>query len=613
VGYGQKKPMGPDGGALPGWTDLRLSSEALPRYFADRRNVGVLLGEPSGGLVDVDIDHQVAVRLVGTFLPPTGAVFGRSGKPRSHWLYQAPGADNCKFVAPDGTVLVEIHSTGRQTVFPGSSHEGTGEAVEWDTAGDPAIYDKEELRTIVGWLAAASLLVLHFPSRGIRDETALALAGALLQGGVRLEAVERFIEIVAMEAGCDDVKAKVSKFRSTQRSIERGKPVAGIGRLRKLLGEEIASRLVEWSGLTKPSRTLTNTACTDAANAERLVRAYGDDLWYVFPWGRWYIWDDERWVRDQEGTLELRAIEIARSIHNEAREAVGKAEQEALSRWAIQSQNKAKIDNMVSLARSYLAAAPDDFDAEPWLLCVKNGTINLKGESLGQFDRNHLITKQGGVVYDRWAKCPGWLAFLKRAMGGDQEMVAFLKRTVGYMLTSDTSEQCFFILCGEGANGKSTFIEVIRGLLGDYARPTEFKTLIDGNRGDGVRNDIAALCGLRLVTSVEANPSRRFDEALIKQLTGGDKITARLLYQEFFDFHPTFKLMLAVNQRPEIRGVDEGMWRRVRLIPFDVTIPPEEPLTFRARIVRKRHDDIRRTAEIHGAGFGLAPRVEQRP
>ena len=273
--------------------------------------------------------------------------------------------------------------------------------------------------------------------------------------------------------------------------------------------------------------------------------------------------------------FELHAIEIARSIHNEARETVGKAEQEALSRWAIQSQNKNKIESMISLARSYLATDPEEFDDEPWLFCAQNGTIDLRTGILGPFDRDHLITKQGGVPYDHTAKCPRWLEFLDRVMMGDQEVVAFLKRTVGYTLTADSSEQCFFILHGEGANGKSTFIEVIRGLLGDYGRPTEFKTLIDG-RVDGVRNDLAALCGLRLVTSVESNPGRRFDEALIKQLTGGDKITARLLYQEFFDFHPTFKLMLAVNHKPEIRGVDEGIWRRVRLIPFDVTIPSQE-------------------------------------
>jgi putative DNA primase/helicase len=198
-----------------------------------------------------------------------------------------------------------------------------------------------------------------------------------------------------------------------------------------------------------------------------------------------------------------------------------------------------------------------------------------KGE-LRDFNRHDRITKQGGLEYDPATRCPRWLAFLEHVMGGDTKMVAFLKRAAGYTLTGETSEQCFFLLHGSGANGKSTFLEVLRRLLGSYGRPTEFKTLVDSNRNDGVRNDLAALQGLRLVTAVETNRGRRFDEALIKQLTGGDEITARYLYGEFFDFYPTFKLWLAVNHKPEIRGVDEGIWRRVVLIPFEVTIPPAD-------------------------------------
>jgi putative DNA primase/helicase len=162
-------------------------------------------------------------------------------------------------------------------------------------------------------------------------------------------------------------------------------------------------------------------------------------------------------------------------------------------------------------------------------------------------------------------------------MAENANLIKFLQKISGYELTGSVLEQCFFILYGTGANGKSTYLEVKQELFGNYARPTEFRTLLDkGKNSDAVRNDLAALKGLRLVTSVEVGKEQRIDESLIKQLTGGDTITARFLFKEFFDFRPEFKLELAANNKPQIRGVDHGIWRRVRLIPFEVTIPEEE-------------------------------------
>jgi putative DNA primase/helicase len=160
-------------------------------------------------------------------------------------------------------------------------------------------------------------------------------------------------------------------------------------------------------------------------------------------------------------------------------------------------------------------------------------------------------------------------------MGSNKELVNFLQRVIGYCLTGETVEQCFFLLYGPGANGKSTFLEMAHDLLDGYARKTEFSTLLAKER-DSVRNDLAALHGARLVSSVEPERGRRLNESLIKELTGGDKITARFLHKEFFEFHPEFKLLLAANHKPEIRGVDEGIWRRVHLIPFEVVIPQEK-------------------------------------
>jgi len=160
-------------------------------------------------------------------------------------------------------------------------------------------------------------------------------------------------------------------------------------------------------------------------------------------------------------------------------------------------------------------------------------------------------------------------------MDGNADLIAFLQRATGYSLTGETSEQCLFILHGSGANGKSTFVETIHALLGDYGQKTETKSFMQ-RQSEGVRNDLARLKGARFASAVEIGRGQKLDEALIEEATGGDRIAARFLFKELFEFQPQFKLFLACNHKPEIRGTDEGIWRRVKLVPFDVTIPPKE-------------------------------------
>lgn len=217
----------------------------------------------------------------------------------------------------------------------------------------------------------------------------------------------------------------------------------------------------------------------------------------------------------------------------------------------------------------------DQLDAAPWVLNVLNGTLDLRTGQLRPHAREDLLTKLAPVAYDPGALCPTWEAFLSRILAGDVELIRFVQKVIGYSLTGSTQEQCLFILYGAGANGKSTLIQSISALLGDYARQTPTETLLV-QRGDGVRNDLARLQGARFVSAVEVEGGRRLAEALVKQLTGGDTITARFLYGEHFEFQPMFKLWLAVNHRPVVQGTDHAIWRRIRLLPFTVTIPPAE-------------------------------------
>ena len=215
------------------------------------------------------------------------------------------------------------------------------------------------------------------------------------------------------------------------------------------------------------------------------------------------------------------------------------------------------------------------FDRDPMLLNCSNGTLDLRNGEIKALDPADLITKMVPVSYDPQATCPVWETFVDRIMESDLSRIEFLQRAVGYSLTGITSEQCLFVLHGPGANGKSTFMETVRELLADYAMHTTTSSLLQ-SKSSPIRNDLARLNGARCVSAVEIGMGKRLDEALVKQLTGGDQVTARFLYNEYFEYKPTFKLFIAANHKPDIRGVDHGIWRRIHLIPFNVTIASDE-------------------------------------
>jgi len=201
--------------------------------------------------------------------------------------------------------------------------------------------------------------------------------------------------------------------------------------------------------------------------------------------------------------------------------------------------------------------------------------MNLETGNLDAHVREDHITHCLDVNYDKAANCSTWTGFLIDIFDGRQELIQFVQRAVGYTLTGSTREQCFFLLYGSGSNGKSTFLEVIRHLIGRLAQNADFSTFLHRDEAF-VRNDIARMRTSRMVTAVETEGERRFSESILKALTGGDTVTARQLYSEFFEFKPMFKLWLATNHRPVIRGTDHAIWRRVRLIPFTRTIPDKE-------------------------------------
>jgi len=316
---------------------------------------------------------------------------------------------------------------------------------------------------------------------------------------------------------------------------------------------------------------------TDLGNAERLASRSGDDIRYCHAWKCWLIWDGTRWGPDKTEQINQKAKTVVRSIYQEASLADDSSIRQAIARHAERSESDARIKAMVSRARSEsgIPVLPEELDQNPWLLNCLNGTLNLKTGKLMPHNRYNLITQIAPVKYDPDATCPAWDAFLGRIMADNDNLVSFLQRAIGYSLTGDTSEQSIFIFYGTGANGKTTFMQTAGSMLADYAMQTPTETLLIKRKGS-IPNDVARLRGARLVTASEAEADEHLAESLIKQMTGQDTISARFLHQEWFDFEPTHKIFLATNHKPVIKGTDHAIWRRIKLIPFEVTIPESE-------------------------------------
>lgn len=315
---------------------------------------------------------------------------------------------------------------------------------------------------------------------------------------------------------------------------------------------------------------------TDLGNARVFVRRHGDDIRYCHPFARWLVWDGGRWQQDDLGEVERRQKEVLDALLFDAvRETEGK-ERSGRMKHLLRSQSAPRIRAAIDLARSEpgIAILPDHLDRDDWLFNVANGTIDLRTGDFRDHRRGDLISKSSPVRYDPDAVAPLWHRTLETVLP-DADVRRYLQRLIGYALTGTTGEQILAMLYGGGANGKTTITEQFRLLLGDYAMQAPAETFIE-RRGDSIPNDVARLRGARLVLATELAEGRRLNEVLVKRLTGGDTITARFMRAEWFEFQPKFTPILVTNHRPEVRGTDEAIWRRIRLIPFMVTIPADE-------------------------------------
>ena len=316
---------------------------------------------------------------------------------------------------------------------------------------------------------------------------------------------------------------------------------------------------------------------TDGGNAERFAAHHGEEVRHCHDWKKWLVWDGTRWGGDRRAAVEFRAFQTVRAIPSEAARAPTPKKQKALRAHATASDSASAVGSMLKMARSRpeLTIIADELDADPWALNCVNGTVDLRAGTLRPHARTDNLTKVAPIAFDPGAECPRWTSFLADIMGGNAELVAFLQRAVGYSLTGSVDEQVLFFLHGSGSNGKSTFLRTLLELFGDYGLQTAPDLLL-AKGTDAHPTAIADLFGRRIAVCQEIENGRMFAESTVKQLTGGDIVRARHMREDFWSFSPTHKLFLAANHKPTVRGTDHAIWRRIRLIPFTVTIGEEK-------------------------------------
>jgi len=332
----------------------------------------------------------------------------------------------------------------------------------------------------------------------------------------------------------------------------------------------LSSGLTESNMLSKPNIVIYPRS--DAGNAELLGDLFKGKIKYDHTRGVFFTSNGQYWSEDSREDIYQMAKQAARVRQelSSGHPQIDSREQER--KYGLRSENFTMMSNALKIVKSLpgIGVEQDAWNRETMLLQFENGVYDLESKLFRPGIEKDMISQSVGYDYDPAAKCPQFEKAILEIMNGNKEMVNFLKRAIAYSLTGKTSEQCLFILTGDGCNGKSILLDTLLALMGAYGANTPFATL-ESFKAKENSNDVARLVDARFVSASESSHSRSFNESRIKEMTGSDKLTARFLFKEYFTFTPRFKIWLAVNTLPEIKGTDNGIWRRIKVIPFDVS------------------------------------------
>lgn len=609
------------------WRTFEPSHDDVLKWCLEGANIGLLAERYPA--VDIDVLDPVLSQILQEqtqhVLGPAPMRVGRA--PKALLMYRLAGEPfgrmAIKISDEQGEHLLEVLGTGRQYVVWGT--HPTGRAYAWSQALDALTPDQltlvsrddierlfahlTEYLGVMGWgvrrlgnegaravveqvaLKAPSLEALQeavalipntdalFPDREAYIKMGYAIKASAHD--YELEGMEVFVEWAARHEGSNRVEGNPDTPRSDWRRMEGPYSLgwSWIAETARAYGFNAAA--YEFEAIDVPASPAEAhqsdeqgpPAHSDQGLAELVVREHGDHIRYVPLWKKFLVWDGVRYSHDGTAMAEHRVGEtlsqLAAPLLRLGASGRERAAAVALADKLCSSGTRESVTKFVK-TDPRLTVAPESFDAFPWLLNTPSGIVNLKSGELQPHDPAALLTKQTAVGPDFDGACPEWKRFLAEATDGDPALEAYLQRVAGYCLTGSTHEQVVFFVWGPGGNGKSVFLNTITELLADYAKHAPI-TMFTASQGDRHPTDLASLQGARLVAASETQAGRRWDEARMKALTGGERIAARFMRGNFFEFVPQFKLLFAGNHKPEIRDIDVAMRRRIQLVPFTVT------------------------------------------
>jgi len=527
--------------------------------FDFRHNVGIVVGTVSGIFVLDDDDAGETLKEHSWHVPATPTVKTRRGH---QYYFRCPEAG---FPTFDVAGKLEVRAEGAYVVAPPSVHP-SGDRYEWVISPNEA-----ELADPPEWLIEQATFrgrrthaedVGETISNGSRNKTLFRLACALRRPGLDEQSI--YAALLGINATKCETPLDEAEVRKIAQSAARYDPAPP-----RATSEEPTT-----NG-HRPQQEAPRRNLTDLGNAERFVDEHGDRVRWCEAWHKWLFFDGKRWILDNIGVVERWMKATVRGIYAEAAEAEDSQERKAIAEHAKRSESAKRITDALRLARSEpgIPIRPEEFDVDPWLFNVENGTLDLRAGELGGHRREDYITKLAPVEYDPDARAPTFEAFLARILPSEA-LRRFVQRVTGYAAVGTPMEEILVILHGIGANGKSTLVNVVMEAQGDYAMQAAPDLLLAKHGAHPT--ELADLFRARFVASVETDEGRRLAEGLVKQLTGRDPIKARKMREDFWQFDPTHTVFLATNHKPEVRGTDHAIWRRLKLVPFDVTIAEAE-------------------------------------
>lgn len=548
--------------------------QKTPLYFdqvnTDRNNVGLLLGNTTG-FVDIDCDCPEAVHIAATVLPAPQGYFKRNDG-SAHYIYRCEDAERTVRKDYKGT-LIELRSDGAQTMIPPSVHPD-GDRLSWlklEATQEPAEYD-----TLLSWvnLIAASCLVMREYTEGKRHWLSLGYAGLLRKAGYPNGTCELVIRAIADWAS--DTEDRISNVKSTYEN-SLGK-VAGYGLLSEHLSTDALTKICEWLGVTPdltvlegevlddgdlaPAiREITRDTLSEAVLSNDFAASISKQFCFVPEEKAWRYWDGTHWRKDDRSSFIHSFVSFVRSIKES--EDFSRDLKDDLTKYETAYRAK----SVSELCRTPCAVEIGKFNRQKEVLNCQNGMIDLNSKMLRMHDPMAYHSKVATTAYEPEATAPQFEKFVLDISDNDLEMAKYLQRVFGSALASGNSEQAVYILYGSGANGKSTLIEVVSDVMGEYARTAPSSVLVEG-RSSSVGDDLVFLKDSRLISASETGQGVSLAEAKIKQVTGGDTIAARALYGSYQEFEFEALLLFSTNHLPKIRGTDEGIWRRIYVIEF---------------------------------------------